>query len=363
MIKNIAINASILDDQPTGLGVYTINVINNLIRILDTYDDIDVTVFSPIKDVFNDQVNVKLISKLVMPKYKLLGGIIRFLWNQIYLTYIGFRYHIIYCPTHHGSLFLSNQIITVHDLISLSMDNVNSFQKMYFKLFLGHMIKRSIKTIAISNFTKSEILKQINSSKKKIDVIYNGINSSIFNHLEIKRQKQLISVGPTYPHKNFERLILAYSYLPKSIQIEYPLIIVGGYKKYVRKLKVICHNLAIEESVIFKGYITLDELVQLYRTSTLFIYPSLYEGFGLPPLEAMACGCPCLISNSTSLPEICYNSVDYFDPLSIHDITSKILIMLNDEKIRLRLVPSGIRRAKSFSWEQTASELSKYFTK
>ena len=121
--------------------------------------------------------------------------------------------------------------------------------------------------------------------------------------------------------------------------------------------KLIIENNYDDKNIIFTGYLTDEDLVEMYNKASIFIYASLFEGFGIPPLEAQSCGCPCIVSNLTSIPEICNNSVVYCNPSSIEDISNKIKYLINDEKKREELVEKGFENIKKYSWDASANKL------
>jgi len=152
--------------------------------------------------------------------------------------------------------------------------------------------------------------------------------------------------------KNIKSLISAWGLINPKIRKNYKLLIIGEEYKIFRKEKI-----KLEENIIFTGYLSDDELIKTYKTSSLFVYPSFYEGFGIPPLEAMACGCPCVVSNAASLPEVCGDSAYYVNPYDIEDIARGIETVLSDEKLRKDLVKKGFENIKRFSWQISAKEV------
>ena len=255
---NVAINASILDSKPTGVGIYTINIINELAKLAKARK-YDFTIFSPNSNLFslNENFEVKKISKYVqLSEYKRFASIFRFLWNQSIYTIRAKDFDLSYSPTTHGSFFLKNQIITIHDLLALYFPQQNKFQYYYYKYFLAKIIKNSKALITVSQSTKKDVMKYLNYPEEKIHVIYNGYNKSIFspklkekNYIIEKYniKEYILTIGATYPHKNIERLIISYSQLPRYIKNKYQLIIVGGREKYSRKLKLLIKEKGLEK--------------------------------------------------------------------------------------------------------------------
>jgi glycosyltransferase involved in cell wall biosynthesis len=163
----------------------------------------------------------------------------------------------------------------------------------------------------------------------------------------------LLYIGNAYPHKNLERLIFAFKKLVKD-GLDYQLVLVGGNDYFYEKLKLEIRNLELEikDRIIFAGFVPDNDLDILYRNAGLYAFPSLYEGFGLPPLEAMARGVPVVSSNATCLPEILGDAALYFNPLDIDDIAKKIKKALKDENLRKNLIEKGLEQIKCYSWEK-----------
>lgn len=369
---NLAINASILDSKPTGLGIYIINIINELVKLAKSRK-YDFTIFSANSSFFtlNENFHLKKIPKYVQPyEYNRFGSIFRFLWNQLIYTIRAKDFDLSYSPTTHGSFLLKNQIITIHDLLPLFFPEQNRLQYYYYKYFLPKIIKNSKAVITVSQSTKNDIMKYLNYPQEKIHVIYNGYNKSIFspklkekNYIKDKYniKEYILTIGAAYPHKNIERLIISYSHLPCYIKDKHQLIIVGGRGKYSRKLNLLIKEKGLEKYILLLEYVFFKDLPYLYSEAKILVYPSLYEGFGLPTLEAMACGCPVIVSNSSSLTEVCGDAALYIDPYDANSIGVGIMEVLTDNVLRESLKEKGLKRVKIFSWEKTAKKILNVF--
>lgn len=248
-----------------------------------------------------------------------------------------------------GPIFYKNKITYLHDLAFKYYPETFSFtfQKMY-NTFIPISTKNSKRVITVSNYVKQDIIRNYNISK--VDVIYCSY-SNIFKHLNLKREKIILAVSSLDPRKNFNRVIKAY----KSLNTDYKLVFVGAKSKAFSK--VIIDNNIDNKNIIFTGYLSDNELVELYNKASVFIYASLFEGFGIPPLEAQACGCPCIVSNSTSMPEICNNAVIYCNPQSIEDIMNKIKFLLSNAEKRAELTKKGFENIKKYSWDTSTQNL------
>jgi glycosyltransferase involved in cell wall biosynthesis len=172
-------------------------------------------------------------------------------------------------------------------------------------------------------------------------------------------EKFILFVGSIEPRKNLERLLTAYLQLPEAIKREYKLVLSGfaGWKNS----SIMALIQKAQEHVVFLGYISVRDLALLYNAATIFAYPSLYEGFGLPPIEAMACGTPVLVSNVASLPEVCGEAALYCDPLDVEQISGQMQKLLRDTQLQKSLVTRGHARIQDYSWENSASALKQLF--
>jgi glycosyltransferase involved in cell wall biosynthesis len=167
----------------------------------------------------------------------------------------------------------------------------------------------------------------------------------------------IFTVASRDPRKNISRLIEAWRRIAPEIKGKRELLIAGGESRSFTSEDF--HNLP--NDVSFTGYIKDDALRSLYSGADVFIFPSLYEGFGLPPLEAMACGCPVIVSNTTSMPEVCGEAARYIDPFSVGSIVDGLTELLSDRHLRDELVRKGLERAKQFTWQRSAREHIKVF--
>ena len=215
------------------------------------------------------------------------------------------------------------------------------------------VMQKASKIIAISENTKRDIQKLCQIPSSKIVVVPLAA-SEIFKPLpKIKKKKIILTVGTIEPRKNLTKLIQAYLDLPQAIRKKYQLIIVGGSGWNNSEI----YNLAQKSSQIkFIGRVKDEKLVRLYNEATVFAYPSLYEGFGLPPLEAMASGTPVLISNISSIPEVTGEAAILVNPKSVDSIKKGLLKILKDPKLQKKLKKAGLKQAKKFSWEKCARE-------
>jgi len=261
-------------------------------------------------------------------------------------------------------------ITTVHDFSFILHKEYHPKERIEYidKYFTKNIIKSDM-IITGSHFTKNEILQRLDFKEEQIEVIYHGIDHNLFqvySNEDLKvdfelPKKFILSVGSIEPRKNLIGLLEAYSALSLEIKKEYKLVI-AGFKGWENKeiMALIEKN---QENIHYLGFISDKELSIVYNLASLFVFPSFYEGFGLPVLEAMACGTPVVCSDSSSIPEVGGDAVVYCDPNNTDDISNKMVQVLNDTELQKSMKVSGIKRAKEFTWEKSALQHIKVFQK
>ena len=365
--QSVAINASMLDDKPTGVGVYSFHLINNLSEVLKTSCSAkQFTVFTPeTSHIINGIDIIKLPSILQSSQYGKLAALSRFVWNTFFYPLQLRRHDLYISPTTHGSFTLKNQIITIHDLISLHYNNISFHQRLYFRYLLPVLLKRAKLIIAVSENTRADIMRFFSVPAEKIRVVYNGYDNNRFFPTDKKPrlitgaygcENYFLAVGPTYPHKNFELLIAAYETLDPVVRDRHPLLIAGGKPAYVNVLKQLVRTKKLEKNIIFAGYVSSALMPALYREAFALIFPSLYEGFGIPVLEAMGSGCPVISSNAASMPEVGGEAALYFDPQSILSLVRCMKLMIANDELRRNCIHKGLLQSQKFSWKKMAEE-------
>ena len=271
-------------------------------------------------------------------------------------------------------------ILTVHDLIPLHFPQYFSLrERFYFYQVLKRGIKRAKKIIAVSQYTKKDILNNFKVEEEKIKVIPNAV-SKIFHPIDslekIKKFKEKYSISQPYllyvgnqkPHKNLEKLFQAFKLLKEKTKESYILVIASPPPKAGRRTKA-CRGLIhqarrtnkLDPSIIFLENISDEELPLLYNGAEVFVFPSLYEGFGLPPIEAMACGTPVVTSNTTSLPEVIGEAAITVNPQNSEEMAKEMNKVLGDAQLRNVLIKKGLERAKLFSINRLAKETLKVY--
>lgn len=356
-----------LDGKPTGVGVFTYNLVNALHRKLEQERRMELTVFTPTAQHLDAGVRMRYIPRFVQySDFPVTSAISRLAWNQIAYPRVARKMDILLNPSSHGHLWGQNQILTIHDLLSLRFQNISTHQRIYFQRILPHLVRKSSAIIAVSESTKKDIMQFFNVPAEHIHVVYNGFDNRSFSPARgtsaaIREwsgvSEYILAVGPTYPHKNFDTLIKAYALLPASARIQHPLLVTGGRPAYLSALKSLAAAAGVAANIHFTGYVPQHLMPALYQEAKMLVFPSLYEGFGIPLLEAMACGCPVVSSNASSMPEVCGKAALYANPESPEALSQAIVTMLSSDTLRKRMSELGIVRAAEFSWDRTATQV------
>jgi glycosyltransferase involved in cell wall biosynthesis len=253
-------------------------------------------------------------------------------------------------------VFYRNKITTIFDIAFIRHPEWFSKKYYYFyKTLLPWSIKYSLAIITISNYSKNEINEFLHLPMDRMHVAYCSVPEIFRNETNITKSGKpyVLSVSSIDPRKNFKNLILAFNRLERE---DLDLIIIGSELSVFKKqdLKNVIHS---NKHIYFTGYLSDDELAQKYKNAMLFVYPSLYEGFGIPPLEAMAFGCPTIVSNTTSLPEVCGDAAYYVDPNNVNNIAKGMKTVLENNSLRRNLINMGYDRVKLFSWKKSAMKI------
>ncbi len=339
----IVVNSRFLTQKITGTQRFAIEISK---RLMDK--DLDITFVSP-QNIIQQELGNKL-------KVKKIGRLTIHLWEQIELRkYLKKNnYPLLLNFVNTAPMFYKNQIVTIHDLSFLRYPKWFSKKiHLAYKYLIPNIAKYSRKIITVSQFSKREIKELLNIEEKKIEVIYNAVSDSFKYDNNVPKENFILTVSSLGPRKNFKNLILAFKKLKLN---NYKLLIVGNQNKAFLYTEL--RNLIKDEkNVEFTGYVSDEKLINLYQRAKIFVYPSFYEGFGIPPLEAMACGTPVVVSKAASLPEVCGDAAYYVDPYDIDSIAKGMEAVLTDEKLQKELIKKGLERVKLFSWEKSARKV------
>jgi glycosyltransferase involved in cell wall biosynthesis len=280
------------------------------------------------------------------------------LWEHTALPYKAKQYDVLFCPANISPLWKPKgckYVTVIHDVsYKLFKDAYKTMYRAYHSFMLNRVMKIADRVITGSDIVKDSLVSLYPRYRNKIVRIYDGVDSRFVRSEDGKKEDYILYVGSLNPRKNYEGVIKAF--LKIKDNIPHKLLIVGANPGIYKT------ELSIQsERVIFKGSVNDEELISLYQKASLFLFPSFYEGFGLPVLEAMACGCPVVTSNTSSLPEVAGDAAILVDPKDQERIADAALKVLTDQGLREKLIAAGFERAKMFTWDKTAAGLKGIF--
>ncbi len=363
--------------ERVGIGEYAFQLLKN-IAVTDKKNDYDI--------LLKNDPQISLPKEKKNWHYEIFGP--RFFWTQFALParllFKSEKYDVFFSPTHYAPRYVNCPlVISIMDLSYIYFPECFTKKDLYqLRLWTDYSVKKADRVMTISQCSKSAIVDYYKVPAEKVVVTYPGYDKEKFKEQIIPPQRDpangginyklkinklrnkykingdyILFVGTLQPRKNLIRLIEAVTILKKdSAYNNLKLVIVGKkgwlYEEIFEKAK---RSNLIKE-IIFLDYIVEDDLPVLYQGASCFVLPSLYEGFGIPAVEAMACGCPVAVSNVSSLPEIVGEAGITFDPLDVSDIAKNIHKLLTDKRLREEKIKKGLERAKLFDWQTCAKK-------
>ncbi|MCO5948248.1 glycosyltransferase family 4 protein [Mucilaginibacter flavidus] len=343
----ICINCRFLSQQITGVQRYAIEICLQL-RLFDKH-----IIFLSPGNIIHQSIAEKLNVKIIGTK----SG---YYWEQVelpdWLKKHGNPLLVNLCNI--APLRYNNNSITIHDIAVLK--HKEWFSKKFFlfyKVVMPLLVKRAKKIFTVSEFSKSEIISYFSINPDSVFVVNNAVSKTISpndtsDRWELNDKKYILAVSSINPRKNFKTIIEAFN----KIDSDMHLVVAGEANKAFNKVDYI--NEAVKnKKILFLGYVSDEELGFLYKNAFVFVYVSLYEGFGIPMLEAMSCGCPVIAANNTSMIEIGRNAALFVDALDPEQLRKSILDINNDAHLRNNLIANGHLVNKEYTWEESARKL------
>lgn len=295
-------------------------------------------------------------------------GVYRRIWHMVPLSYnalfpaaeLNVFFNFIVPPRVKGKV-----VTVIYDMTYLRFPetmNESNFRRI--RRDIGYSVARSDRIVTISEFSKKEIHELLQVPKEKIEVVYSapsittGVTDFRLVQERLKIQKPyLLYVGTIEPRKNLTRLIQAFDWLKKEKQIPHQLILAGGGGWKTEEIHQTAEAAQFAGEIRFTGYLSSEEKNALYQNADAMVFPSLYEGFGMPPLEAMLFECPVICSDAASLPEIVGDAAELVDPLDVQAIADGIWRVLSNKDYRASLIEKGAQQALRFSWDRSAEKM------
>jgi glycosyltransferase involved in cell wall biosynthesis len=346
--SNLLINLSFLISKPTGLAIYAKNLFPHLKSLNPT--------LLTAKE-FPDNTCYKIPANLT-PEQGTKGHLNRLLWTQTQLPkiYKKLNSQLIFSPIPEAPLFTGcRYIVTVHDLIALRFPRRFDPLTPYHRYYIPQVLRQAQHVICDSEATAKDIVNFCQIPTSLITPILPGYDASFFRFLNLPASNYFLYMGRHNPYKNLQRIVAAFATLPSSSESE--LWIAGSEdKRYTPLLKAQVQELGLVDRVKFLDYIPPADLPKVINQAIALVFPSLWEGFGLPVLEAMACGTPVITSNLSSMPEVAGGAAFLVNPYSVGEIGEAMETIAGDAKVRSHLRRLGLARAKQFSWEKTGRE-------
>ncbi len=345
----IGIDTQTIIAQKTGFGSY----VQNLISVLREIDSKNEYVF----------LNPNKKGDLSTPA--------RIWWDQVAFPFrlLSKKVDIVHKPAFSAPIFYPfKTVVTAPDLIGkLYPENFSTTSKFYWVQLLPFSLKKANKIVAISKNTKQDIIKLLNIPEEKIKVIYLGKHSQFkpienLHFLDKVRQKYsqgkpfILYVSTLEPRKNHLNLLKVFNIIVKEHKIKHNLVLTGKRGWYYKELFEFVEKNNLQDRVLFVGYIPDSDLPSLYNAADLFVFPSLYEGFGLPILESMSCGLPVISSNASSMPEIVEGAGILLDPKDTKAWADAIYKVLTNKNLQKEMGEKSLQQAKKFTWEKCAQE-------
>ena len=363
----IGFDVSALVKEAAGIGQCIINIIHNIMEI-DKENEYFLFTYDKIKLPFSLKENWRIVDYggAKHQQIRFFTALPQILKKMKIQVFFGTRH---YLPPFNSNI---RYVALVHDLIPLRMPELFTKKHLQrFKIFTSICKRQADSYIAVSDATKADILHYMKVPEEKIQVIYEGANPNFTPEKDeagIKETMERFGIEGSYllclstvePRKNMLRTIQAYEQYVLKNELPYQLVIVGGkgwnngeIYDYVKE-----HDLS--SHVLFTGYVSNEDVKNIYANATIFIYASLYEGFGIPVLEAMQSGVPVITSNVSSMPEVAGDACILVDPYQVDEIKNAIIKILDSETLQAEMKEKGIAQAKKFSWRKCSEEVHKH---
>ena len=376
MTLRLAVNAVPLLSPGTGIQQY----LYNLMRHIEALDDIEPCYFygrgwnrvlqqAPVPQIQGIPVprirRIKGIIRRFVPRAHMVG---RFLTQRAFSRKKRGQFDVYHEPNYVPYRFDGPTVITVHDLSFIRFPASHPRERVDFMTrLMPRSLARADAILVDSQFVKREIVEVYGVSPDKIEVAYLGV-SGLFRPMSESETRQcctrhglnhggyLLAVGTIEPRKNLIQALRAYQELPGRVQEQYPLVIAGMKGWLYASIEQEMAPLIRKGRVRLLGYVSDEELPQIYAGATALLYTSVYEGFGLPPLEGMASGVPVITSNQSSIPEVVGDAAIMVDPHDVRALKEAVMLVIEDAEKAQQLRELGIERAKGFTWEKCARD-------
>ncbi len=353
MSTEILINATALGSRLSGIGVYLLALLTE-VAALNT--DLRFVVYvnkrakKHLEDMqFPPHIKIKWTSQIISPDHNFIGHLLRLLYANL-LSLRHWNSFFFNGSQLEGMLFRRRQLIMVHDIIPLLARGDHGKQFYYYSYLLPHALRSAAAVLVPSSLVKEQLQQVYGLPGEKIHIIYHGVEHAICDAGQKKAHdddRYILYIGRERSHKNMEMVLRAFNRVQD--ELKHKLVIVG-----VEDTRGAVNRTTESDRIIFKGYVSSRERAVLYRNASLLIFPSLHEGFGFPPLEAMLNACPVVASHTSCIPEICGDAAYYVDPTDAESSAEGMLHVATSDLVRNHLIQKGLQRVQMFSWRTSA---------
>lgn len=364
-VKRIGLDARLYTSKFTGIGRYVWELIQQLAQIDQRTEFVCFLNEPEFQNFQKPGPNFRAV-KVAAPYYSLAEQTVflRALQRE--------RLDLMHFPHFNRPLFYQGlTVVTIHDLI-LSLFTSQKMQRWYHKLAYNLVLRRATqqaqRVLTVSQHTKQDLQKILGLDPQKIQVVLNGLSPDFQPAPDLKRARflvkqkfglrdYLLTTGAARGHKNIPRLLRALAHLKQRKNFAGQLVLVGPRDEfYQAEIEGLIQEYELADLVVQLGFVAEEDLRLLLGAARVFVFPSLYEGFGFPPLEAMATGVPVVTSRASALQEVCGSAAEFFDPLDVAGMAEKIWRVWGAEDLRVRLIAAGLQQVKKFTWQKTARE-------
>jgi len=335
----ILVNQVFVPKEPTGLATYSLSLLEHL-----SLPNLEVITSNEYPNLTND--------------FGIKGHLRRLWWTQFELSriYRQKQAKLIFSPIPEAPLFTKGRsLVTVHDLIPLRFPQwFSKAQLFYCRYYLKQVLHQADRILCNSQTTAEDVRHFLGIPSQKLHITPLACDHKKFQFLDLPTSNYFLYLGRGNPHKNVGRIIQAFAHLPQAR--DYELWLAGSEDlRYTPELKQLAISLGIQSQVKFLNYVPDEELTKVINRAIALVFPSLWEGFGLPVLEAMACGTPVITSNISALKEVAGDAAILVNPYEIKEIAGAMKDLLQDQTLRSHLRDRGLARATQFTWQQTAA--------
>lgn len=347
----LLVNLSVLLDKPTGISIYGKNIVSHL-------GDLDPVLLTNLSSF---SLKTQAIPVGMSPDFGVKGHVRRLLWTQFELPkiYRELDANLIFSPLPEAPLYTAcRTVVMVHDLIPLRYPDRRSPLQYYQKFVLPRVLKQAEHLVCNSQATADDIVNYFGISASKITPIplaYDAKHFRVIENSSTPEKPYFLYLGRHNPHKNVLRMIRAFAALPNCLDYEFWLV--GSEdKRYTPQVKALILELGLEKNILLKDYVSQQDLPEIINQAIALVFTTLWEGFGLPVLEAMACGTPVITSNQSSLPEVAGDAALLVDPNNVQQIGDAMQAIATQSQLRSKLRAQGLAQSTKFSWEKTGNK-------